>query len=108
MAWTAIGPSLCSAQAARNASASAGLMLGGRHICGELAKIWTPSQPIEAALAGMPLRPPPDTWAPRRTRAGGVSVAIEDAGSEGDMVIEDLQVGKRLWPSGHERTFAAG
>src|SRR5215204_5300659 len=89
MAWTAIGPRLASAQAARNASASAGLMLGGRHICGELAKIWIPSQPIVTALPGMPFSPPPETWATRRTRGddGGGRVAAADARSAGDIVI---------------------
>src|SRR6266542_5911773 len=89
MAWTAIGPRPASVQAVWNAVASAGLMLGGRHIWGELAKIWTASQPIETALPGMPFRPPPETWAPSRTRAvlgrGRVATAawsvwVEDIG----------------------------
>src|SRR5436190_24225963 len=89
MAWTAIGPRPASAQAARNAAASAGLQLGGRHICGELAKIWIPSQPIVTALPGIPFSPPPDTWATRRTRGvgGGERVAVEVARSAGDIVI---------------------
>src|SRR5688572_23295561 len=91
MAWTAMGPRFASAQAARNASASAGLQFGGRHICGELAKIWTPSQPIEAALIGMPFRPPPETCAPRRTP--GMEAAEVDAADGGvsEIVICALQ-----------------
>src|SRR5581483_7382398 len=79
MAWTAIGARPASPQAVWKAAASADLVLGGRHICGELAKICTASQPIEAALLGMPFRPPPETCAPRRTRAvlGRGNVATE-------------------------------
>src|SRR3954453_10342322 len=90
MAWTAIGPSFASAQALRNASASAGLQLGGRHIWGELAKIWMPSQPISTALPGMPLSPPPDTCAPRRT--AGVGAFEARTGSVSATVICGLQV----------------
>src|SRR3954447_5889994 len=91
MAWTAIGPSFASAQALRNASAAAGLQLGGRHIWGELAKIWIPSQPISTALLGMPLSPPPETCAPRRTAGVGVWVDGASAESVSDIVIWELQ-----------------
>src|SRR3954447_21211527 len=98
MACTATEPRLASAQAARNASASAGLQLGGRHICGELAKIWTPSQPIEAALLGIPLSPPPETCAPRRTP--GMEDACVDlaVGGVSEIVICELQEHKPMVP----------
>src|SRR4051794_38483023 len=111
MAWTVIGLRPASAQAARNVAASSGLQFGGRHICGELAKIWIPSQPIVTALPGMPFSPPPDTWAPRRTRGvdGGGSVAAVEERSVGDMVIRRSRDGNEVRDrAAYERTFASG